>query len=81
MQTPGGNLANAEQTKDDAEIIGDPTQTDKDDNTLIAVAAIAGFELRKLAGGGWLVQRWNLRRELRDTDAVCSFLSAAGVRT
>ena len=54
-------------------------ERDKGAATLIATAAIAGFELRKLADGRWLVQRWNLSRELADDGAVRSFLAGAGV--
>lgn len=79
MQTPGGNLASAEQTKD-AAIVADAGCRDKEKTTLIAVAAIAGFELRKLSDGRYLVQRWNLTRELADADAVRAFLASAGVR-
>ena len=48
--------------------------------SLVATAAMAGFELRRLADGQWLISRWNLQRGLVDADAVREFLSAAGVR-
>lgn len=70
-----------EQTQTDGAIVADAGCLDKGETTLVAVAAIAGFELRKLADGRWLVQRWNLQRELADADAVRAFLAGAGVRT
>ena len=63
-----------------AAIVADAGCRDKGAATLIALAALAGFQLRKLADGRWLVQRWNLSRELADADAVRNFLSTAGVR-
>ena len=81
VQTPGGNLANAEeQTQSDAAIVADVTRTDKVETTLIATAALAGFDLRRLEGGRWRVSRWNLTRELADAGAVRAFLASAGVR-
>lgn len=32
--------------------------------TLTACLALKGFELRQLAGGAWLITKWNLTREL-----------------
>ena len=79
VRTPGGNLASADQ-KTDAAIVVDAACLDKPDSTLVALAAIAGFQLRKLADGRWRVERWNLSRELNDTGAVRAFLAGAGVR-
>ncbi len=42
-----------------------------------ALAALAGYELRRLADGRWLVSRWNLSRELDETD-VPGFLQQVG---
>lgn len=53
--------------------------TDKDDATRVALAALAGHQLRKLADGTWLVSRWNLQRELADDAAVDEFLRQVGV--
>ncbi len=50
--------------------------TNKDDATRVALAALSGHQLRKLADGTWLVSRWNLQRELADDDAVDDFLRA-----
>lgn len=52
--------------------------TDKDDATRVALAAIAGYELRKLVDGTWLICRWNLQRELKDETAVDEFLQRVG---
>jgi hypothetical protein len=46
--------------------------------TLIAMAAIAGFELTKLADGSWLAQRWGLLKALPDARAVQAWLAKVG---
>jgi hypothetical protein len=43
----------------------------------IARAALASYELRKLASGRWLISRWNLSKELADSD-VDAFLKQVG---
>lgn len=50
----------------------------KSDATFIARAALAGFELVKLADGSWLASRWGMFRDLADDQAVERFLSAVG---
>ncbi|MBK7061334.1 MAG: hypothetical protein IPH51_12730 [Rubrivivax sp.] len=45
-----------------------------------AIAALAGCGLYRLAGGGWLLTRWSLCRELPDLAAVGAVLRAMGVR-
>ena len=69
-----------EHRHEDGAIVADASMPDKDAATLIAHAALAGFDLRRLANGRWLVLRWNLTRELADTAAVRAFLARAGVR-
>lgn len=54
--------------------------TNKDDATRVALAALAGHELRKLADGTWLVTKWNLQRELKDDAAVDAFLQRLGAK-
>lgn len=81
VRTPGEVGTDSRALREeDAAIVADVKRTDKDEATLIAIASLAGFELRKLAAGRWLVSRWNLRRELLDTAAVRVFLADAGVR-
>ena len=81
VRTPGEVGTDSRALREeDAAIVADVKRTDKDEAKLIAIAALAGFELRKLAAGRWLVSRWNLRRELLDTAAVRVFLAGAGVR-
>lgn len=50
----------------------------KCDATLIARAALAGFELVKLADGSWLASRWGMFRDIADGEQVERFLSAVG---
>jgi hypothetical protein len=50
----------------------------KGDATLIARAALAGFELVKLSDGSWLASRWGMFRDLADDEQVERFLSAVG---
>jgi hypothetical protein len=51
----------------------------KADATLAAIAAMNGFQARKLDGGAWLISRWNLCKELPDRSAAAEFLRRAGV--
>ncbi len=60
------------------------TRTDSGDSktfaTLQAQAAMAGFELHALAGGAYIVSRWNLTsRELPDLRTAREFLRRVGV--
>ena len=41
---------------------------DKRRSTWPAMAALAGYELRRLADGRWLVSRWNLSKELDEAE-------------
>lgn len=50
----------------------------KGDSTLIARAALAGFELTKRADGSWQASRWGLFRDLANDEEVVRFLSAVG---
>lgn len=50
----------------------------KSDATLIARAALAGFELVKLGDSSWLASRWGMFRNLADDGEVERFLSVAG---
>lgn len=46
--------------------------------TLQARAALAGFELVKLADGSWLASRWGMFRNLADDAEVERFLRVVG---
>jgi hypothetical protein len=50
----------------------------KADSTLMATAAIAGFELVKLADGTWLAHRWGMFKPLPDAQAVVAWLARVG---
>lgn len=50
----------------------------KAESTLIARAALAGFELVRLADGSWLATRWDTSRGLADLEEVERFLGAVG---
>jgi hypothetical protein len=54
---------------------GARSASEKRDDTLVARAALQGFELRRLADGRWLISKWNLQRELED-DQVEAWLDA-----
>ena len=47
---------------------------------LAAHAAMAGCTLHELSGGGFLLCRWGLAKELPDLRAVAALLSLMGVR-
>lgn len=51
----------------------------KAESTLIARAALAGFELVRLADGSWVATRWDTSRGLADLEEVERFLGAVGV--
>lgn len=59
---------------------GATSQTSKALSTVRASLALKGYELRDLAGGGWLICRWNMAREARDMDAVEAFARQVGAR-
>lgn len=46
--------------------------------TFVARAALAGFELVKLADGSWLASRWGMFRGLADDVEVERFLGVVG---
>ncbi|MDP1650390.1 MAG: hypothetical protein Q8M01_19615 [Rubrivivax sp.] len=52
--------------------------TTKTDATRVAYAALAGFELRKLADGRWLISKWNLHREIATDAELDEFLQRVG---
>ena len=52
--------------------------TTKDDATRVALAALSGYQLRKLADGSWIVWRFSVPRELKDDAAVDEFLQQVG---
>lgn len=76
MATPGGSgQAVADQTEQRAAILPQAEAERKAIAHRTALAALAGVEAHKLAGGGWIVSRWNLHRELRDDDEFDAWLS------
>lgn len=81
-RTPGGNPASADSTTDRPMLTADTSGGNrrKADDGRIARAALAGFQLHRLADGRWLVHRWNLSRELADDAEVDSFLLRPGVK-
>ena len=48
--------------------------------TLQARAALAGFELVRMADGSFVVARWTMTRALHDVAAVDAFLAQVGAR-
>jgi hypothetical protein len=51
---------------------------DKVDAGRVARAALAGFELAKMADGTWLASRWGMFRSLSNADEVERFLVVVG---
>lgn len=47
---------------------------------LAAHAAIAGYGLHELAGGGYLLCKWGMARELPDLRAVVALMRQIGIR-
>lgn len=61
-----------------AAIAADQSAPAKSDATFIARAALAGFELVRLADGSWLASRWGMFRGLADDVEVERFLCVVG---
>lgn len=53
---------------------------DKPVSTLVARLALAGFQVHRLDGGGYLVCRWNLSRHCPDMRTLAGFAQQLGVR-
>lgn len=47
-------------------------------STVRAALALKGYELRDMAGSGWLITRWNMARDARDLDAIEAFARQVG---
>lgn len=85
-ERPGGQAgALRDQGTDSAPIVADlravRDSRRKRTETLRAQLALKGFELHELhelAGGGYLVTRWNCCRPLADLEAVAAFLRQVG---
>jgi hypothetical protein len=72
-----GQAMQGDQQKEHVNSAAKPTLS-KADSTLLATAAIAGFELVKLADGTWLAHRWGLFKPLADAQAVTAWLARVG---
>ena len=74
VRTPGGNRANAEDTKTDAAIVVQFDAERKEQANLGARLALAGYSLHELAGGGFLVARHDRTAHCSDLGRVAAFL-------
>ena len=77
VQTPGGNPASTNQNTDDTQIIGDFAEERKAQATLAAMLALRGFSLLEIAGGGYLVARWDRSAHCSDLAQVRAFYQRA----
>jgi hypothetical protein len=68
VRTPAGRPANADQVADGHRDFATEAARRKADATLIALFALAGFELQRLDADTWLVHRWDLSRELSQAE-------------
>ena len=80
VRTPGGNRASAEQNTADATILPAADAERKAFARVAAEAALCGCTLHELAGGGFLLCRWGLSRELPCLRAVGDMLRRIGGR-
>lgn len=69
------------QNKTGSSILIEGEVTDKQVRTMIATAALAGWEVHEMADGGFVVARWNLTRAVPDARALRGFLRVLGVMT
>ena len=61
-------------------IVAQPDAEGKAVANMTATAAMAGWTLRALSSGGWLMCRWGRARELPDLAAVGALLRQLGAR-
>ncbi len=81
VRTPGGNRANAEDTRAGLAIVGQAGDERKEFASAAALAAQAGCTLHELSSGGYLLGRWSMCREVPDLRAVHALLARmTGVR-
>lgn len=74
----GGFKAHVEAESGHPTDNGRVVQMGKRLSTVRAALALKGYELRDMAGCGWLVTRWNMARDARDLDAVEAFARQVG---
>jgi hypothetical protein len=67
-------------TADAGQATAEAERIEKLRRTWPAQAALAGYELRRMADGRWLVSRWNLSKELAE-DEVEAWLAQVGARS
>jgi hypothetical protein len=80
MQTPGCNLASAEENIETNAIISPAEACDKSIATLSARLTTAGFAVHRLDSGGFLVCRWGMSRHCPDARTLAGFAHQVGVR-
>ena len=68
------------QITNDTAIVGQADAESKAAANMTATAAMAGWTLRALSSGGWLMCRWGRARELPDLAAVGALLRQMGAR-
>ena len=66
------------QITNDTGIVGQPDAERKEVATLAARLAFKGFSLHELAGGGFLIARWDRTAHCSDLRAVAGFLRRVG---
>ena len=76
VRTPSARRAHAENQN--ATIVTDGTCLDKWFATLDTQLALKGYSLYSLAGGGFLVAKWNRTAHCSDLCAVAQFLRLIG---
>jgi hypothetical protein len=79
-QTPGGNLASAEETTESNAIVAQAADDCKALANLRASYALAGHSVHLLADGGFLVCKFNLAKHCPDLRALAAFAKVVGVR-
>lgn len=76
----GPTLLEQQSTTDAAQCIGQAADAQrKADATRIALAALAGIELARLADGSWIASRWGLLKPLAEHE-VDDWLGRVGAR-
>lgn len=81
QQSPGpAGLVAQPLSKETNAIVADADGSRKRIASFKAAFALGGFAVHELAGGGFLVCRWNLSKHCPDLGALAGFAKQVGVR-
>jgi hypothetical protein len=80
-EAPAGDAAKGfggDHQRNSTDILAEPTDLGKRYATLGALLALKGFSLHELAGGGFLIARWDRTTHCPDLHGVTRFARSVG---